>query len=173
MANRKRLMSQNEQPYIYCLKATLPFLSCLTLMLLGISHSIFTYLEGFSVFWLFIGIFYWSFSGNRYFHPMMALFFGIWLDLLIGQIIGLYSVGFMLCYIICNIVRDKFWNNSVFLSLAIYMAMLFIPFFSHIIVTLAQGHHANFGELILSMLLAGLCYMPLHGIFTFLRQKLW
>ena len=173
MAYRKSISTQEEKWYVLTVKASLPFFCCVFLLLSGISQSFVTNLEGFTVFWLFIGIFYWAFNGHHYFHLGMALFFGLWLDLLIGQIIGVYSVTFLVCYLICHIIRDNFWNRSIIVSLAIFMTMLFIPFFIHIIVTLIDGNHPNMPQLILSMVFASLCYIPFHGIFAILRHKLW
>ena len=173
MAYRKLIGNHDETWYRYCSKAILPFLCCMTLILFAISLGIFTHYEGSSVFFLFIGIFYWSFHGHAYFHPAMAVFLGLWVDLLIGQMIGIYSFAFIVCYIICHVIRDKFWQHSIILSLLVFIAMLFIPLFAHLMVTLIQGYHANIGQLMLSMLIAILCYIPLYGIFTFLRRKLW
>ncbi|MCH9852299.1 MAG: rod shape-determining protein MreD [Alphaproteobacteria bacterium] len=173
MAYRKSISTQEEKWYVITVKASLPFFCCAFLLLLGISQSFLTNFEGLTVFFLFIGIFYWAFNGHLYFHLGMALFFGLWLDLLIGQMIGVYSITFLICYLICNIIRDNFWNRSIFVSLAIFMAMLLIPFFIHIIITIMHGNHPNISQLILSMIFASLCYIPLHGIFTFLRYRLW
>ena len=173
MAYRKSISTQEEKWYRFSIKASLPFFCCSLLLLLGVSQSFLTNLEGFTVFFLFIGVFYWAFNGHHYFHLGMALFFGLWLDLLIGQIIGVYSVTFLVCYLLCHIIRDNFWNRSVLVSLAIFVAMLFIPFIVHIIVTIIDGNYPNILELILSMVFASLCYIPLHGVFSLLRYKLW
>ena len=173
MAIRRSIAQQDVPWYVYAIKATLPLFSCLILMLWVISNAIITNLEGLSVLLIYVSIFYWSFHGFRYFHPVMVLFLGLWLDLLMGKIIGVYGLVFLLCYMICNIIRGNFLKSSALVSVLFFFILAFIPIIAHIIITTINGYTANIGQILLSLLISSVLYLPIHGILSTLQKKLW
>ncbi len=163
----------DEKWRIYLLKSLLPWLSCSVLLLLSFSLPWITSLEGMSILLPFLGIYYWSVNGYPYFHPIMPLFLGFWLDLILFHYIGLYAMLFILCYIICNGIRRRLWVNSLLIILAGFVAFACIPIFIHLIITKTQGNIANIHELFLSLAIISVLYILFHGLFNLMRHNFW